>query len=244
MTASPGAYHATLWNGTAATDLGTLGGSSHANDINDIGKVVGESYTVDGILHAVLWDGASLTDLNLLLDSDTVNAGWVLSSAQSINNQGWIAGVAFNTISNATHGFLLAPVPVPLVSCIGADSGIFDSPMDVPVTVNKRARVLPFKMLLVDENGTQLSDADIAPPMIQVVVAPGATDSAPPPEALDSVGKGDEGNQFSYSDTTWAFNLKTSNFSGSGRYTATVVSSDPSSYVISPTCEGTFYITR
>ena len=113
LTASPGAYHATLWNGTTATDLDTLGGHSYAHDINDIGEIVGESYTVDGVAHAVLWDGASLIDLNMLLDSDTVNAGWVLSSAQGINNQGWIAGVAVNTISNATHGFLLTPVPLP-----------------------------------------------------------------------------------------------------------------------------------
>jgi hypothetical protein len=76
------------------------------------------------------------------------------------------------------------------------------------------------------------------------LVAPGATDSAPPPESLDAVGNGDDGNQFSYSDMTWGFNLKTSNFSGAGRYTATVVSGDPSSYVVNPTCEGTFYIMR
>ena len=44
----------------------------------------------------------------------------------------------------------------------------------------------------------------------------GATNSAPLPEALKSVGKGDDGNQFVYSDTTWSFNLKTPSFSGAG----------------------------
>ena len=131
-----------------------------------------------------------------------------------------------------------------LLGCVGTDSGVFESPMDKPVTVNKRARVLPFNMMLIDENGIEITDTDIAQPVIQIVVAPGSTDSAPPPEALVSVGKGDDGNQFIYSDSSWSFNLKTSNFSGTGMYTATVISGDPSSYVINPTCEATFYITR
>jgi len=116
--------------------------------------------------------------------------------------------------------------------------------MDQPVTLNKRARVLPFNMMLIDNDGNSLTNAEIAPPMIQVVVATGSTDSAPPPEALESVGKGDDGNQFTFNGTKWGFNLKTTNFTGPGKYTVTVVSGDLSSYIVSPTCEGTFYITR
>ena len=71
-------------------------------------------------------------------------------------------------------------------------------------------------------------------PMIEVDVTAGATDSAPPPETLVSVGQGDDGNQFSYDDTNWGFNLKTSNFSGVGKYTATVVSGDSSTYSSAP----------
>jgi hypothetical protein len=78
--------------------------------------------------------------------------------------------------------------------------------------------------------------------MVQVVVAADAADSAPPPEVLESVGKGDDGNQFSFSGSNWGFNLKTTNFSGTGEYTVTVVSGDPSTYVVSPACEGTFCI--
>jgi hypothetical protein len=99
-------------------------------------------------------------------------------------------------------------------------------------------------MMLIDNDGNSLTNAEIAPPMIQVVVAADSTDSAPPPEALESVGKGDDGNQFTFNGTKWGFNLKTTNFTGSGKYTVTVVSGNLSAYVVSPTCEGTFYITR
>jgi uncharacterized membrane protein len=38
------------------TDLGTLGGgSSYARGINDLGPVVGNSYTATGVQHATLW---------------------------------------------------------------------------------------------------------------------------------------------------------------------------------------------
>jgi probable HAF family extracellular repeat protein len=109
-TVSPGAYHATLWNGTTPTDLGTLGGHSYAHDINDSGIIVGDSYTVEGVAHAFLWDGTSLTDLNSFLDSNTVEAGWVLAHAYGINNQGSIIGLATNTTVGIERAYLLTPV--------------------------------------------------------------------------------------------------------------------------------------
>jgi hypothetical protein len=99
-------------------------------------------------------------------------------------------------------------------------------------------------MIIIDEFGNALSDTDIAPPMIEVDVAPGANNSAPAPSDLVSVGRGDDGNQFTFSDTKWGFNLKTKNFSGAGKYTARVISGSPLSYEVNPTCVGTFYITR
>ena len=45
-----GDAHATLWNGTTATDLGTLGGSySVGRGINASGQVVGYSYTAGDV---------------------------------------------------------------------------------------------------------------------------------------------------------------------------------------------------
>lgn len=107
-------YHATLWNGTSATDLGTLGTNSVATAINNLGEVVGYSSTLNNsAVHAFLWNGTSMTDLNSLLDSATESAGWVLNSANDINDYGWIVGSAYNSITGANHAYLLSVTAVP-----------------------------------------------------------------------------------------------------------------------------------
>jgi len=106
--------HATLWNGTTAIDLGTLGGaSSIARGINATGQVVGYAFTSSNAQHAALWTGGKATDLNSFLDLSAVSAGWVLTQANAINDNGWIVGNAINTTTGANHAFLLAAVPEP-----------------------------------------------------------------------------------------------------------------------------------
>ncbi len=111
------ATHATFWNGTVATDLGTLGGNdSFAYAINTVGQIVGEADTTgDAATHATLWNGIITIDLNSLLDADTTGAGWVLTSALDINDNGSIVGTASNSVLGVTdHAFLLtAPIPEP-----------------------------------------------------------------------------------------------------------------------------------
>src|SRR5574340_677396 len=61
-------YHATLWNGTTATDLGTLGApDSWAVAINNAGLVAGITFASDGqIQRGIVWNGATAIDLGTL----------------------------------------------------------------------------------------------------------------------------------------------------------------------------------
>ena len=113
-TANNAAYHATVWNGATATDLGApLGGtSSVATAINTAGQVVGYAFFAKNAQHAAVWNGTTATDLNSFLDASTVSAGWVLTEATGINDNGWIVGNASNaSLGITSHAFLLTPVP-------------------------------------------------------------------------------------------------------------------------------------
>jgi uncharacterized membrane protein len=130
----PGAmFHATLWDGSGAHDLGALGQLSFANGINSSDQVVGWTDAAgDGNYHATLWDHGITIDLNSLLSSQ-IPTNWVLTEATGINDSGWITviarnpaeGLLVNTITGlpmldefgnqryVQHAFLLAPVPEP-----------------------------------------------------------------------------------------------------------------------------------
>jgi len=108
--------HATLWNGTTPIDLGTLPGAigdSIAYGINNAGQVVGWSGWAGGPQHATLWNGRVATDLNTFLDAATLAAGWSLIDAMDINDSGWIAGTAYNSLTGQGRAYLLVPVPIP-----------------------------------------------------------------------------------------------------------------------------------
>ena len=108
--------HATLWSNGSIIDLGTLGGTvSWARAINEVGQIVGQSRTSgDTETHATLWLNGAAIDLNDYLDADMASAGWVLNSANDINNNGWIVGLASNSQRGIyQHAFLLSVTPVP-----------------------------------------------------------------------------------------------------------------------------------
>lgn len=109
--------HATLWNGTTITDLGTLGGNnSYGYAINNAGQVVGVSSVIGDLYpHATLWNGTTAIDLNSLLDASYLSAGWVLTSANDINDSGWIVGNAYSSVRQEYHGFMLSMAPVAAV---------------------------------------------------------------------------------------------------------------------------------
>ncbi len=88
----PSSYHAAMWNlDGSVNDLGTLGGdNSHADDINELGDLVGWANHEPGgsaFRHrAVLWRSGQIIDLGTL--------GGVDSEAEAINNLGQIVGAA------------------------------------------------------------------------------------------------------------------------------------------------------
>ena len=91
------------------------GASSSAKAINDVGQIVGYSWTTDAATdpnsttRAILWNGTTITELNSLLDPVAENEGWTVIRATGINDQGWIVGDA--TKSGQRTAVLLMPVP-------------------------------------------------------------------------------------------------------------------------------------
>lgn len=87
------ASHATLWNGTTATDLtpDISGWSSVANGINSSGQVAGNSTvylsTWNWAWRASVWNGATLNVLGTL-------AGTTHTQANAINSSGQVAGTS------------------------------------------------------------------------------------------------------------------------------------------------------
>ena len=111
--------HAVVWNAGVLTDLGVLdpslpGNFSEAYAINELGQVVGRSFS-DSEQHyrATLWESGSVIDLTSFLDPTLVQAGWRLTEAFDINENGEIVGTALNLDNGQEHAFLLSPVPEP-----------------------------------------------------------------------------------------------------------------------------------
>ncbi|MEH2079007.1 MAG: DUF3466 family protein [Nostoc sp.] len=101
--------HAFLYSGSGTLqDLGTLGGpNSEATNINDFGQIVGNAGS------PFFYSDGKMTNLNDLIPA---NSGWLLGSADGINNSGQIVGTG--TIQDPkrnypVHAFLLTPVLKP-----------------------------------------------------------------------------------------------------------------------------------
>lgn len=109
-------------------DLGSLGGPSTAQDVNDLGQVVGWSQTPADGYHAFLWTSEhGMVDLNNIVSN--APAGLVLNFGQQINDNGAILAEA------ATGVYLLLTGPginePPVLTPI-AISGVLD--VDMPLT--------------------------------------------------------------------------------------------------------------
>ena len=121
------------------------------------------------------------------------------------------------------------------LSCVG-----FEPPVSAgPVTLKKN-RALPFKAVLVDDRGQQVTSLGSVPPVLQVTFAAATGSAIDVTDLAVPVGLGMGGNQFVFSDGKWQFNLKTTAYTAPGTYTVTM--SPGNGYTIEPTCTGSFVI--
>jgi Leucine-rich repeat (LRR) protein len=205
------------------------------NQISDISALSG----MTNLTWLELFDN-QISDISPL--SGLTNLTWLMLFDNPLNCEAYSTYLPLIEANNPGINMTYDPKPpgcAPLLTCIG-----FEPPMDKTVSVKKKNRVLPLKMVFIDENGIEITDTDIvAPPVVEIDFT-GGNPTEPPGEDFLSAGQGDEGNQFVYTgDSKWQFNLQTKNFSGAGTYTIRAVSGDPAEYDIEqPGCVAEFVI--
>lgn len=131
-----------LWRATGElVQLGTFGGAGgSARDINDQGQIVGYALSAAGERRAFLSDdGGPLADLNDRLEP---GSGWVLLSANAINDAGQIAGEGL--FNGEPRAFLLTPpvaadVTPPAIAAVTATPGAIWPPSHQMVSVSVSA---------------------------------------------------------------------------------------------------------
>jgi probable HAF family extracellular repeat protein len=124
---SPDYRHATLWQDTTIIDLGTLGSSSFATDINDSGQITGYYNTTSSSnSRAFLYRNKSMTDIGTV-------PGYESCQANGMNSKGWIVGNCSGTLGQGAFlwrpdsGMTLLTVPGGYLKATAAavnDSGI------------------------------------------------------------------------------------------------------------------------
>lgn len=155
----PSGKHAFLYSGGKMTDLGTLGGDSSANGINNSGQVVGECDSGG----AFLYSNGVMTDLMSLIDpSDPLVGKFQLSGAIGINDSGWIlaSGVDFtNPANNTVTPFLLIPFRFSPRSLTFSNQAVGTQSAPQPITItNLATSPLAISMITPPSGFTQAND--------------------------------------------------------------------------------------
>jgi probable HAF family extracellular repeat protein len=102
-----------LYENGVLHDLGGLAPyrTSRANDINNLGQIVGAAGLADGRGHAFLYENGTMIDLNTLIDPAS---GWVIGGAAAINDLQQIAATACRAgVCQAVRLDLVSMVPEP-----------------------------------------------------------------------------------------------------------------------------------
>ena len=105
--------HAFLYSNGTMTDLGTLAGyaDSCALGINAGGQVVGEDDNISGDTYRLFSLATEpCAYLNSLIDT---SSGWTLEEATAVNDNGWIVGQGYNSLTGQEDAVLLTPIPEP-----------------------------------------------------------------------------------------------------------------------------------
>jgi probable HAF family extracellular repeat protein len=76
--------------------------------VNGEGRIVGWGRAADGTSHAVLWKDGQPVDLDRFIAPSWREHGWVMTSANAINDLGWIAGTMTGP-SGKTLAWVLRP---------------------------------------------------------------------------------------------------------------------------------------
>jgi probable HAF family extracellular repeat protein len=104
-----------LWHDGNMVDIGTLGGSSGAGDINDAGQIVGAFGS--SVTHAFLWENGQMVDLGTL--------GGLTSDASAINSSGHVVGHSRDSM-NRQRATLWKNGEICDLGCLGGASRAFD----------------------------------------------------------------------------------------------------------------------
>jgi len=124
------------------TDLGTLGGNSYAEGINDLGQVVGYSYLASGDYHAFRWDPNETNGTTGVMVDLSVLPGKVVSNAYGINNSGHIAG------HSGEDGFIHDDTQMVELST----EGLFNIKNVIPRSINESGQIAGILTLTNDKH--------------------------------------------------------------------------------------------
>ena len=181
-------YRPFIWENGVMSAIPTPSHEAYATDINDAGVVVGLMRTSGAAspYHAWIYVNGVVTNLNSLIPS---GSGLHVAYANAINNNGQIAGVAFDAQGQA-HGVLLTPcssscdpppppppvVPTISITDVSGNEGNKNSTTNFTFTVRlSQPTTATVSVGFTSANGTAIAGVDYDATSGTLVFGPGET---------------------------------------------------------------------